>query len=57
MQKNNQIMPNYVLNMAYFSILRPAEPYLFKTAARGDIFHTNVALDGFEFETPGLGGL
>ncbi len=28
--------------MAYFSILHPAEPYLFKTAACRDIFHPNV---------------
>jgi hypothetical protein len=28
--------------MAYFCILWPAEPYLFKTAARGDIFHPNM---------------
>jgi hypothetical protein len=32
--------------------MRPAEPFVFKTAARGDI--QKWPLDGFEFETPGL---
>jgi hypothetical protein len=38
--------------MVYISILQPAEPFLFKTAAHGDIFYPNMALDGFEFDTP-----
>ncbi len=29
--------------MAHFSILRPAAPFIFKTVARGDISHPNVA--------------
>ncbi len=47
LEKNDQKRPNFVLIKVYFSILPPAEPFLFKTAARGDIFHPNVALQWF----------
>ncbi len=41
--KNDQIWPICELNMVYFSILRPVEPFKLKTEAQGDIFHPNVA--------------
>jgi hypothetical protein len=42
--------------MAFFSIFWPARALLIQIILiRGDIFHPNVAPDGFEFETrPGL---
>ncbi len=42
-KKNDQIWWICVLNLAHFSILRPAESFIFNTAARRDIFHQNVA--------------
>jgi hypothetical protein len=53
--KNDQIVwPNFVLNMAFFSILWPAEPFLFKTAI-AEAFSIQIwLLDGLEFETPDL---
>ncbi len=45
--------PNFALNVAYFSTLRPAELFLFKICK--NTFSIQMwPLDGFEFETPGL---
>ncbi len=45
-------MAKFCIKYGIFSTLRPAEPFLFKTAALGDIFHPNVAPQQIEFETP-----
>ncbi len=44
----------FLLNMAYLSTLRPAEPFLFKTADAETFLIQIWPLDGFEFEAPGL---
>jgi hypothetical protein len=40
--------------MTYFSTLRPAEPFLVQTAARGDYPLKIWPLDGFEFVIPAI---